>query len=139
MADIGRLLREARAALKASKRVDYYALLEVDATASDVDIKKVRPWRRLRGGGVRPSAHRPRRVPSAPMVFMDCVTGVGDAAMAGVNGSSAQAGMRPPGFPGHIGACPPVSPRQWRMERHRARYRGRIKVWGRASANIIGY
>ena len=51
MADIGRLLREAKVALKVSKRVDYYALLEVDATASDVDIKKVRLCSRPRGGG----------------------------------------------------------------------------------------
>jgi len=51
MADIGRLLREAKVALKVSKRVDYYALLEVDATASDVDIKKVRPRGRPRGRG----------------------------------------------------------------------------------------
>ena len=43
MADIGGLLRDARAALKKAKRVDYYALLEVDACADEVEIKKAGP------------------------------------------------------------------------------------------------
>lgn len=43
MADIGGLLRDARAALKKAKRVDYYALLEVDACADEAEIKKVGP------------------------------------------------------------------------------------------------
>ena len=41
MADIGGLLRDARAALKKAKRVDYYALLEVDTCADETEIKKV--------------------------------------------------------------------------------------------------
>ena len=51
MADIGGLLRDARAALKKAKRVDYYALLEVDTCADETEIKKVGlckcllPWR----------------------------------------------------------------------------------------------
>lgn len=40
--DIGGLLREAKVALKKAKRVDYYALLEVDVGASEADIKKAR-------------------------------------------------------------------------------------------------
>ncbi len=42
MPDIGGLLREARVALKKAKRVNYYALLEVDVAASEADIKKAR-------------------------------------------------------------------------------------------------
>ena len=38
---LGELLRHAQAELKKAQRVDYYALLEVDATASDHEIKKV--------------------------------------------------------------------------------------------------
>ncbi|KAK9836016.1 hypothetical protein WJX81_006398 [Elliptochloris bilobata] len=40
MPDIGGLLREASTALKKAKRVDYYALLEVDACANEAEIKK---------------------------------------------------------------------------------------------------
>ena len=43
MADIGGLLRDARAALKKAKRVDYYAVLEVDTCADEAEIKKVGP------------------------------------------------------------------------------------------------
>jgi DnaJ domain len=38
--DVAQLLRDAKAALKRSLRVDYYGLLEVDSEASDTDIKK---------------------------------------------------------------------------------------------------
>ena len=41
MADIGGLLRDARASLKKAKRIDYYALLEVDTYADEAEIKKV--------------------------------------------------------------------------------------------------
>jgi hypothetical protein len=34
-------LREAKLELKKSKRIDYYALLEISSTATDVEIKKV--------------------------------------------------------------------------------------------------
>lgn len=37
---MAQLLRDAKAALKKSKRIDYYALLEIDQSASEVDIKK---------------------------------------------------------------------------------------------------
>lgn len=37
---VAQLLRDAKAALKKSKRIDYYALLEIDQSASEVDIKK---------------------------------------------------------------------------------------------------
>ena len=38
--EVARLLRDAKLALKKSKRVDYYGLLEVAADASPADIKK---------------------------------------------------------------------------------------------------
>lgn len=38
--EVAQLLREAKLALKKSKRIDYYALLEVAVDASPVDIKK---------------------------------------------------------------------------------------------------
>ena len=38
--EVSQLLREAKVALKKSKRVDYYALLEVAVDASATDIKK---------------------------------------------------------------------------------------------------
>ena len=37
---VAQLLRDAKIALKKSKRVDYYALLEIDQSASEIDIKK---------------------------------------------------------------------------------------------------
>lgn len=38
---IGESLRSAKLALKKSKRVDYYKLLEISQDANDYDIKKV--------------------------------------------------------------------------------------------------
>ena len=53
MADIGGLLRDARTALKKAKRVDYYALLEVDTCADEAEIKKVGACERLLSLGLR--------------------------------------------------------------------------------------
>jgi hypothetical protein len=41
MEGINQLLRDAKIALKKSKRVDYYKLLEISQDATDYDIKKV--------------------------------------------------------------------------------------------------
>lgn len=38
---INQMLRDAKVALKKSKRVDYYKLLEVSQDATEYDIKKV--------------------------------------------------------------------------------------------------
>ena len=40
LAGLDTLLREAQLALRKSKRVDYYALLEVSSDATDAELKK---------------------------------------------------------------------------------------------------